>query len=966
MTMPRFRTALSLTFLVALTVGCDNVGRAFGPNTQPDPGGGTAGESTIEVVPVGGDLRDGRPKVKAAFPNGSGWPTLVPIVIEFSESLNQASILPTAPTATDGRIVLRVRGSTQALPCQYDFLANGRVLVMRPVTALSNAQVATYEVVLLPDGRDADGVRFLVNGSEQILTDFQVNQATSFTDGRILTTFPRDNSSDITRETDYLVFFDRPANEASINATNMRLRRRGGGDVAVSRTLPLTTVGVNDSRVVRLRPQDRLLAATTHEFVCDDTVTFGTDGKLDFRGRTPFAVFDTVGVAAPSLVELGNPVTGFPNKVNLTNFANPVLHVTSAVDAAAGDRIVARIYGGKADTSNTADMTFVERTAVLPAAGEQTVAIEFPGLLGTMARPKFDDGELTFAVQAQRGGEHSGFVHNSGSDDAAFDITLPTLSRAGPPSVGTSFDVVTDQESLAFYGTASEAVGKVTLTDGMVSAELFASSDDGRFLVRPVALGRLTAPRMYSLTLQDRAGNFAPGAVSGQIVQRGVLTGTVADELTVEVYDHRTLQPIPGAKVLVEPAPPTVPSTGRQVGTTGSNGRFTFTGLTAPSHTITVVQPGFHLLTIYDTAAAFASLPLRPLSNVTATLRGNVLFTQAPGTTVLVGSTAFDDANEFAVRTADASPTTIPATSITPNRPAIVTAFGGVLEPTMRPAFNLQGFQSLGNDGMSLAPPLLPPAAGAASEQSLVLLPSTGQIGLLFQPVPLDFSLATGLDTANLVGGGPLVRVTASLRGFAAQALMGVGFAVLTTGSTFNIDGNWTLPGFIAFTPFDANALAWIVADARDGAGRISRTRIRFNTLTGLDENRVPPQAIPAVTVPTGPSVGSPAVEFADVLDPAAVLSTLCTVDVVAEDAAGRRWTLLVADSDAAGLTKTVQFPDLTGAGVTGLQTGTWNVRPEARTWVSVGATADEFVLADRRRLEVAYSRGLAVPFTIQ
>lgn len=969
MTMLRFRATLLFTFLLAGAGGCDNVGRAFGPNTPPDDPGGTPGESTIEVVPVGGDTREGRPKVRGAFPNGSGWPTLVPIVIEFSESLNQASILPTTPTGTDARIVLRVRGTTQALPCQYDFVANGRVLVMRPLTALSNAQVPTYEVVLLPDARDADGVRFLVDGDEKLLTDFQVNQATTLTDGRILTTYPTDNARDVAREADFYVFFDRPANEASIDATNLRLRRRGGADVATQTQLPLTTVGVGDPRVVRLRPQDRLQAATTHEFVCDDTVTFGTDGTLDFRGRTPFASFDTITPAAPAAVVLGNPMPAtFPNKVNTQNAQNVVLHVTTAADAVAGDRIVARIYGGDAETTtNTADLLFVERDVVVPAGGTQTVTIEFAGLLGTLLRPKVDDGALTFTAQTQRGSEHSGTIQHDDDDEAVFDITLPTLSRAGPPS-GANFDVVTDQESLAFFGNANEAVGEVNLAaDGITTeAVLFAAADDGRFLLEPVSLGRQSGARNYSLTLRDRAGNLATGAVTGQIVQRGVVRGTVAGNLTVEVYDQRTLQPIVGAKVLVEAGVPVVPSVGRASGTTLANGRAEFTGLAAASHTITVVQPGFHLVTLYDSPAAFVSLPLRPISNATGTLRGNVLFTQAPGTTVLVGSTAIDDANEVAVRTTNAAPTTIPPTAVMPNRPAIVTAFGGVFEPTANPAFTLQGFQSLGADGLSKAPPLLPPTAGTASDHSLVLLPSTGQFGRLFGPVSLDFGLASGLDLNNLVGGLPIARVTASLNGFGGQALLGVGFARLNAGTVYDVDASWTLPGFIVFEPFGATTLAWIVVDARDGSGRISRTRILFNTLTGLQEVVVAPQAIPSVTAPTGPFVGQPLVEFADVLDQATILQGRCTVDVVAEDGAGRRWTVLVADTDAAGATDMVQFPDLAGAGVSGLVAGTWTVRPEARLWFSLTTATDEYLITERRRVEVAYSRAAATSFTIQ
>jgi hypothetical protein len=970
MTMPRLRTALLFSFLFAGAVGCDNVGRAFDPNRDPEDPVGTPGTSTVQVVPVGGDARDGRPKVKAAFPNGGGWPTVVPIVIEFSESVNQASIRPSTPTGTDGRIVLRISGSTQVLPCQYDFVANGRVLVMRPVTALSNAQLSTYEVVLLPDARDVDGVRFLVSGTEQILTDFQVNQAVSFTDGRILTTYPRDNARDVARENDYYLFFDRPCNEASISSTNVRLRR-AGADVAATRTFPLTVVGIADPRVLRVRPSDAMPASTRHEVVVDNTITFGQDGVLDFRGRTPFAVFDTIGPAAPTKVELGVFTPGFPNKINQSLVSNVVLHVTTPPDTAAGDRVVARIYGGNAETTtNTADLHFVQRVAVAPVAGTQTLTIGFDALLGTVARPKFDDGSITFAVQTQRGSEHSGFTHNDGDDEARFDITLPTLSRAGPPGTGTGFDVVTDQEYLAYFGTASEEVGEVTLTDGVNPAVgLFASSEDGRFLLRPLALGAQVTPRMYSMTLTDSAGNMATNAVTGQIVRRGLVTGTVGSEMTVEVYDHRTLLPIANATVLVDPMTPTIPADpGRRMGTTGTDGRALIPGLTAGRHTVTVVRAGFHLLTIYDTSATLLSLPLRPITNATATLQGNAVFTQVPGATVLVGCSAFDDQNLLGARTSSSAPTTIPPTAVLPNRPMIVTALGGVLEPSMQPAFSLQGFQSLASDLMTFAPPLAPPAAGAASDHSIPLVPSVGSFGSLSGARDLDFG-GTGVDLGDLngvVNGVPFVRVTASLQGFGGQVLLGVGFSQLDMGTVYKTDANWSGPGFAALANFGATLAAWVVTDARDGSGRISRHRFLLETTTGLAIGGVlPPQAVPAITLPTGSFANSPAVEFTDVLDPAAIpTGGLATLDVSAEDAQGRRWTMIVPDTDAVGGLDTVQFPDLTG--VAGLQAGTWTMRVEARLWLSLTGGADNWVLTERRRAEVNYSRSLAVPFSIQ
>src|SRR5690606_16358774 len=81
-----------LVLLLALAGGCDNVGRAFDPSVDPnEPDPGTT-ESAVAVVPVGGDVRTGRPKVRAAYPEGGGWPLAVPVVVEFTESVNQDSI----------------------------------------------------------------------------------------------------------------------------------------------------------------------------------------------------------------------------------------------------------------------------------------------------------------------------------------------------------------------------------------------------------------------------------------------------------------------------------------------------------------------------------------------------------------------------------------------------------------------------------------------------------------------------------------------------------------------------------------------------------------------------------------------------------------------------------------------------------------------------------------------------------
>lgn len=946
---------------------CDNVGRAFDPIVDPSGPNPTTGESAIQVVPTGGDAREGRPKVKSIAPKDGGWPATVPIVVEFTESVNEASIAPTTAAGTDGRIVLRVEGTTQVLPCLYDFLAGGRVLVMRPVTELSNEQTPTYEVVLLPEARDVDGLRFSVAEEGNVLTTFQVNQAQSFVDGRILATYPRDNQGDAPRETDYVVVFDRPANASTITASNFVVRPAGGAALAGNISIPLEVVGQPDARVASFRPDTPLAGSGRFELVVDDTMTFGVEGQLDFRGRTPYAVFDTVGPQAPTAVHVANPTVGFADKINRQNLPSLMLQVTTPADALAGDRVVARIYGFDRDTNTTGEIAFVERSAVVPApGGQQSVVVDFSGELGTVAQPAFEEGGVDFAVQMQRGNQHSGYLLNDPDDEPILDVTPPSLTAAGPPGSGN--DIVTDLEHLAFHGTASEEIGEAMFTDGVnPAATLFGGAESGYFAMNPVALGRLTTPRGYTLTITDRAGNMGVAAFNGTITQRGSVTGTVAGTLVVEAYDHATLQPIAGATVLVDPGVPTVPATGQVSAVTDGSGLATFTGLAGSSHTVTVVAAGYDLTTFYDTPAARLSLPLRPTSAAaaTATLAGNVLFQPTVGTSALVGNNAFDDPLVLAVATTTGDPTEIPPTPITANRPQVVTAFGGTFEPTMVPAFTFHGYQMLGPMLSTPVAPEPPAAAGSNARPNVVMLPSTGTTGNLAMTYTKDFALSNGLDTANLLGGRPTVRVTASLFGFTGQALAGVGFATSTSGAAYSINATYGLPMVVGFASFSPSF--WIASEARDTGGRVCRHRALLVTLNGTFVDLTQPPGIPVITAPAGPSTGSPLVTFADELDAAVVPGGVAVAEVRALDPDGRRWTVFQIDGDTTGGTDSVQFPDLQAAAVTGLANGTWSVRVDARVWLSLsGATGSDFVLSERIRQEASYARSATQDFTVQ
>ncbi|MBK8100846.1 MAG: Ig-like domain-containing protein [Planctomycetes bacterium] len=951
-------------FLLGLAA-CDNVGRAFDRDVgDGGGGGGTTGPSTIQVVPAGGDVRDGRPRVRTTAPRGGGWPTSVPIVIEFSESMNEASIKPTRAGGTDGKVIVRLKGTTTVLPALYDFVADGRMLVLRPTPALTNAQDSAYEVVLLPGVRDADGTRFQVE-TEEILAEFTVDEDAEQADGRILAVFPRDNVRDAVAETAVLLFFTKAPNAASVSATTFQLRGAGGARVLGDIDLPLAVAGIDDPRIIRFTPENPLAPSVRHEVTVTDGITFGESGVLDFSGRTPFARFDTVGVEAPTAVDVANFSPGFPGKVNLDNLAALQLKVTLPATAAVGDRVVVRVYGGDRSTTSMSDQIFVERLVAVATAGAQDLTVDFAGALGSVERPKLDDGSISLVAQLRRGDQHSGFAHAAAAVDPRFDVTRPTLRRLGPPGTEGGRQAITDQDSLVLFGTASEEIGVATLTDGAVTVNLFASASDGRFAMLPLPRAPFGTARNWSLLLTDKAGNQAAGAESGPIVLRGFVAGTLPGTLAVEIYDDATLLPLAGTTVVVDPDAPTVPPTDQQIAVTDADGRASFAVASATA-TITAIRNGYHLRTLYRTTASSVSLPLRPQADATATFRGTAVMAPTPNVTALVGHSGYDEPLTLAVNTTSAAATAIPSTPIRPNRPQIVTALAGVFEPTALPAFTSHGCQQLGATLLTLTPPAAPATPGQESNQSLTLLPATGTTQSPLAAITKNFALATGLDTDNLVGGKPLVRATLSLSGFGGQVLFGTGFASVLTGASYNIQSTYSLALATGLTGF--GPVAWIVSDARDTGGRVSRVRTLVLPALGIIDDRESPPGVPVITAPAGPFTVAPAVTFADQLaiDTGARPGFLGRGELLAQDADGRQWTIWYEDADAAGGMRTVQFPDLAANQLVRLRSGNWSLRADARLFLSLNGTTGSVVLAEVRRMEITYARSATVSFTVQ
>lgn len=959
----------------ALLAGCDNVGRAFDPNSTGGGGGSVDDATKIQAVPVGGDVAPAAPAIKVAYPKGAGWPGTTPAIVVFNSSMNQDSINPTGQGAKP-TVYVRAKGTTNPIAASYDYLFGSTVLVMRPLASLPKssgggttgqpAKDIAYEIVVEPDTRDIDGRRF-GGSAPTVAAEFTPNQdVTAVKDGQIVAVLPEDARRDVPRESAVVAVFSKPAASGTVTSSTFLVGPRGGTALTGKLDNPIGQGQGGDGRIARFTPKDILPAATELVIEFTNGIQFGDakDGKLDFDNRTPYSKFTTAAFAAPQSVKVGNFTTGYPDKINVNNLETCTFDVAVDASAAANDTINVRVYGLDPKTKNTTDINFVERSTRLVADGAQTVSVDFTGALGTVAVPRFTEGTLTLATQLERGSRRSGYVLSATTNKPTLDVTRPTLVSVGPPAGTGTNEIVTDLDQFAFSGKASEKLGEATLTTGSATASLFASGTDGRFLLRPIDLGRRTAPSDYTLTVVDAAGNLASAAVTGQIVQRGAITGWVAGgTLVVEAFDDATLRPLANVLVLVEPGLPQKPAVGRVTATTGSDGRATFSGLTAPTHTVTLLASGFHVKTLLATPAGFASLPLvsQTAANAFASLAGSAVFTAATGQTALIGSNLLTDASVQVLQSTTAAPTSIPKSNIRPSRLHALTVFAGSFEPIATATYSFAGSEILGTDGLTPSVPKEVPAAGQTLSPALTLLTAaTGTLNLA-ATYGVDFGAAAGLDTGNLAA-KPTVRFMSSLKGFEGMTLLGVGYTTADAGTNWIVNGTYALTAAAQLAPL--NPVIWVSTEARDRSGNLTRhRRLILDNATGVTYATGAPIGIPTLQPPGGASTGSPSVTFEDRLDPAQIIGGNAFQTLTATDPAGRTWSLVRQDGDAAVGPVTIQWPDL--AGETGLATGSWSVRAESVLFFAIGYGPGDFMLEELRRQEVMYARSAAVTFTV-
>lgn len=964
MRQPAAHAFVAVWLALFALAGCDNIGGVF----DPDVTGGSAGEgSGIQAMVVGGKAEDGRPRVLSVYPTGGGWPATVPIVVVFNETVNFDSVAPPANTGRDPNLFVREAGTTQVLNATYDFLLGGRVVLIRPDNVLtSTAATPEFEIVITSGVTDGDGLTFS-SDAETVLGTFIADEATggsslsSIEDGRILVTLPEDNATDVEREVPIYAIFTKPVDPISVTTSSFVVRT-GGVPISGARTFPpeLMIGPAAENRVLRFDATTALAGSASIEIVVDNTITFGGGtGVLDFGNRTPFADFTTIPFLAVQSVTVGNATMGFPDKVNIGNLTNLQIDVAVDASAQAGDRVVVRIYGLDPSTETpTDDVDFVERDVTLSQAGAHTATVDFSSALGTLTSPLFSDGALTLAAQHQRGETQAGFILADSANDPRLDVTPPDLVAAGPP--GNGLNLFSDLEQVAFSGQASESLSSAMLTVGSEMADLWAA-DGNRFVMKPVDLGLSTTSQAYQLTITDSAGNLSTSAFTGNIVPRGVVAGAFSGTLTVEAYDASTLAPIAGATIVVQ-ADPALPANTTM--TSGTDGRAVFTGVSNPS-TVTIEATGYELKTLMNTGARHVSLGLQPLSNPVASFSGTAAFIGPSGSTLLVGHNLIADELGEVIETTPTLPNVFPATSIRPNRLQVVNVFGGVFPPSTNPQFQFSACQICGPDAVTPAAPGPALSAGESDSLALTLL-STSAVAVPLTTYSLDFALAGGLGA---LAGTPTVHIRGGLEGLPGMSLYGVGFATNTAAAMYDINPSmWTV---LSLLLSDFSPSFYVSVEGRDSAGNVSRHRAAIDpslatTSTALGAN---PPGIPTITDPPpgAPFTGSPLVTYEDRFDGAAAggLNIWGLLRLTATDGTGNRWVVLQQDTDVVLSGDTLQFPDLSTSGATGLAAGTWSVLPETFSTFTTTFGANQFVFEEFPREQVSYARGTAVNFTV-
>ncbi|NOT29236.1 MAG: hypothetical protein HOP15_02175, partial [Planctomycetes bacterium] len=595
-------------------------------------GGGDQISDNPAFLPVDGDwILDGPPVVEDFFPEGTRIAGTTPVVLVFSESIQEETIdgaLEIVPLLGGGQPGQPVSGVRALL------VSDGRVLLLLPPPQtpllVSDYLVRLSEQALVLDltGQELD-----VDPGASLGT-FTVEDSAPAVPGLVMT-FPGDGATNQSETTQLVVVFDRPVLASTVTAAAFDVRVAGANP---ANDPPAAPVASNETRVFLYRSVN----------ASGRPVPLGTDVEVELRlspASAPISeqggdelapetiTFQTLPFEPPLRASLLSDPSDAIGLRNLTNGDAEELEVEVELDGLRpNDSIDLFLFGAKKSTEANPPLIALQALSLRLSGTAPILSVIFKREdipLQVSSAPddvNFNDGPVTFAFRARRGTVEAPVrVLDLDPDpdtilDPVLDTSVPkVLSLLG--STGTSaFRGEMRGLSLAGLVAVSERLRSVEVSTPLGNNPPLApvvgsgAGAGGAFLAAPVPIGIVAGgSTTYSFVARDAAHNAAP-ALTGASTQLGVVGPApivLGQPIEVEVFDSRTLAALDGALVLVHSdegvAFPFV-----QSGTTGLDGKVSVPTAGAPSAgaIVTVVLAGYDLFTLRGAPSARLSIPL--------------------------------------------------------------------------------------------------------------------------------------------------------------------------------------------------------------------------------------------------------------------------------------------------------------------------------------------------------------------
>lgn len=607
------------------------------------------------ALPLDGDwILDGAPRVSAFFPTGLQNSGSTPVVLVFSESIQEAGLqdaFELVPLVGGGLAGTPVGGVSVVLA------SDGRVVVLLPGT--SGLEAGDY-IVRLADGAvvvDITGQALDVAGGGQLGT-FSVDVGSTVP--RLVMTYPEDGAANQSETTQILVVFDRPVTTQSVTAASFDVRTGGVDPVFDPLATPIVIegggAGIPDTRAFLYRS----LGADGRP------ASLGIDSEIELRlspAANPISESDG-GVLAPATITFQTLPFPRPLSASLTSNPHDAIGLANLTDGDPEELMVA-VELDLAQSNDAVDLfLFGEQRSDLPnpplIALQRSVRLTGAVATVTFTREEvaiqrssapddafLNDGAVSFAFRARRGGIVTP-IRVLDLDPVPEVIQDPLLDTKAPSvttlqgSTGTS-TYRSDLRGLSLagqagVGQAGEAVRSVevaTLLGNNGTNPVVGSTEAGLFLAAPVDLGIVAGGgTTYTFVARDRARNssaeHAGAYTQVGVVGPGVLS--VGQSIEVEVFDAGTLQPLAGTRVMVHSDQGdgvTFPFV--QADATGPDGKATLgtAGLPSIGAILTVARPGYDLFTLHGVPSVRVSVPLRRSNLARARASGSVRTTDS-------------------------------------------------------------------------------------------------------------------------------------------------------------------------------------------------------------------------------------------------------------------------------------------------------------------------------------------------